>query len=274
MKSLLSALQEGRLIELPGSDKQSCLTYLATLIEAIPDFRSGVDFIGAVHTREKAASTAIGRGWACPHGRVPGEGDMFCAIGWSPSGIDYAAPDGAAVRVVVMHYIPDSQKNAYLREISTLAKAIQGSPGLGEMSRAKDLGDARHRLIDLLTAALETALPDAKARMIQLEARQAVAALGEALTPETLATLSIIPLSIFVAPSLKPLVLSQDREIAAALEADAGLSTELLAGPPAARSFDRAGYRVVTRSVSTFQPDRLLYDCIAVKLPGIPQQKR
>ena len=69
-------------------------------------------------------------------------------------------------------------------------------------------------------------------------------------------------------------MLSQDREIAAALEADAGLSTELLAGPPAARSFDRAGYRVVTRSVSTFQPDRLLYDCIAVKLPGIPQQKK
>jgi len=31
---------------------------------------------------------------------------------------------------------------------------------------------------------------------------------------------------------------------------------------------------VVTRSVSTFQPDRLLYDCIAVKLPGIPQQKK
>ena len=39
-----------------------------------------------------------------------------------------------------MHYIPDSQKNAYLREISGLAKAIQQNPALGELSRAKDLG--------------------------------------------------------------------------------------------------------------------------------------
>jgi nitrogen PTS system EIIA component len=268
MKSLLSALQQGRLIELPGTDKHSSLTYLATLIEAIPDFRSGVDFIGAVLTREQAAGTAIGRGWACPHGRVPGEGELFCAIGWSPSGIEYGAPDAAPVHVVVMHYIPDSQKNAYLREISGLAKAIQRSPGLGGMSQAKDLGDARHRLIDLLTTALETALPDAKARMIQLEAKQAVAALGEALPAHTLASLSIIPLSIVVAPSAKPLVLSQDREIVAALEAGDGLSTELAAGASAARSFDKAGYRVVTRSVSTFNPGRLLYDCIAVKLPG------
>ncbi len=267
MKSLLSALQEGRLIELPDTGKNASLTYLATLIEAIPDFKAGVDFIGAVLGREGAASTAIGRGWACPHGRVAGEGDLFCAIGWSPAGIDYAAPDGVAVHVVVMHYVPDSQKSAYLREISTLAKAIQKGPGLGELSKARDLADARHKLIDLLTVALETAQPDAKARMIQLEAKQAVAALGEALPPDVLASLAIIPLAIAVAPPARPLVLSQDRDIALALEADAGLQSELAACASAGRSFDRAGYRVVTRSVSTYKPDRLLYDCIAVKLP-------
>jgi hypothetical protein len=46
-----------------------------------------------------------------------------------------------------------------------------------------------------------------------------------------------------------------------------------LAGPLSTRvPFDRAGYRIITRSVSSFQPDRLLYDCIAVKLAA--EQKK
>ena len=60
-------------------------------------------------------------------------------------------------------------------------------------------------------------------------------------------------------------VLAQDREAVAQLE-----TVPDLAGPLSARApFDRAGYRIITRSVSSFQPDRLPYDCIAVKLgPG------
>ncbi len=42
-----------------------------------------------------------------------------------------------------------------------------------------------------------------------------------------------------------------------------------IAAPLAARMpFDQSGYRIITRSMSSYQPDRLLYDCIAVKLPN------
>jgi len=264
MKSLLDALQEGRLIELPDVDKERCLQYLGTLIEAIPDFRTGLDFNGAVTSREKAANTGIGLGWACPHGRVPGEGELFCAIGWSPTGIDYGAPDGKPVRVLVMHYIPDSQKNVYLREISGLAKAIQRNPGLSELSGLRDLGEVRHRLIDLLTAAVESALPDVKARMIRLEAKQAVSALAEALPAAVLASLNLVAMSVLVVPGGRPIVLAQDKEIISQMEAGGDLGGSLAAGSP----FEKAGYRVITRSVSSYQPDRLLYDCIALKLPA------
>ena len=37
MRSLLQALQEGRLVELPETDKDKSLQYLAHLIEAIPE---------------------------------------------------------------------------------------------------------------------------------------------------------------------------------------------------------------------------------------------
>jgi mannitol/fructose-specific phosphotransferase system IIA component (Ntr-type) len=265
MKSLLDALQEGRLIELPEADKDRSLQYLGTLIEAIPDFRSGLDFNGAVMNREKAANTGIGHGWACPHGRVSGEGDLFCAIGWSPTGLEYGAPDNEPVRVVVMHYIPDSQKNVYLREISGLAKAIQRNPALGELSSLHDLGEVRHRLIDLLTAAVESALPDVKARMIQLEAKQAVSALAETLPADVLSTLDLIALSVLIVPGGRNIVLAQDRDIIGALESAQDIAALLAARVP----FDRAGYRIITRSVSSFLPDRFLYECIAVRLAGV-----
>jgi PTS system nitrogen regulatory IIA component len=162
-----------------------------------------------------------------------------------------------------MHYIPDSQKNVYLREISLLAKAIKNNPALGEISAA-GLGEVRHQLIDLLTAAVDKAIPEAKARMIQLEAKQAVSALAEALPADALASLALIPMSIVIAPGSKPLILAQDREMVAKLEAGPDIAAHLASKLP----FDLSGYRLVTRSVSSFQPDRLLYDCIAVRLPN------
>lgn len=266
MKSILAALQEGRLIELPDNDKGKCLQYLASLIEAIPDFASGFDFSGAVSARERAANTAIGAGWACPHGRVSGEGDLSCALGWSPTGIDWGAPDGLPVHIVCMHYIPDSEKNTYLKEISTLARVIQRDERMRRFGAEKDLAGVRHRMLDLLTAASEAAAPDAKARMIQLEVRQAAAARVPA--PELLSSIQVVPLSVVVAPGLRPLVLCQDGGLSAQIEASGELSSQLAAKAP----FDRAGYRILIRSVTAYQPDRFLYDCLAIRLAS-PQQK-
>lgn len=153
MQSFLAALLEGRLVELPESDKDKSLRRLASLIQAIPGFRSGFDFAGAVLDRERAASTAIGEGWACPHGRAGGEGSLTCAIGWSPSGIEWAAPDSKPVNVVIMHYIPNSARNDYLREISMLARAIKGDERMRGFGAEKGLSGVNQRLLARLSAA-------------------------------------------------------------------------------------------------------------------------
>jgi PTS system nitrogen regulatory IIA component len=261
MKSLLNALKAGRLIELPDADKTKSLEYLATLIEAIPDFKSGFDFTGTVLARERAANTAIGSGWACPHGRVAGEGDLACAVGWSPSGIDWGAPDGKPVHIVIMNYIPDSDKNTYLKEISTLAKAIQSDSALKDFRAEKELSGVRLRLIDALTLAAETTAPDAKARMIRLEAKQA-AAPAPAAPADLAGAAEIVPLSIVIAPGVRPVALSQHLALTAEVEKAAELPRHLAAKLP----FDLGGYRILIHSVTPFQPDRFLYGCIAVKL--------
>ena len=55
MKSLLNALQDGRLIELPDNHKTKALEYLAALIEAIPDIGVEGGITENVLAREQAA---------------------------------------------------------------------------------------------------------------------------------------------------------------------------------------------------------------------------
>ena len=171
MDTILDALQEGRLFELPENDKAHALQFLAHIIEAFPETPAGTDVVGLVMKREQATNTAIGKGWACPHARVPFDEDLMCVMGWSPKGIDYGAPDGKPVSLVVMYLVPDNQRNHYLREISMLAKALETYPGLEKLSEAGDLDDVRNYLLDLIDATKETVGPDARAKMIRLQTK-------------------------------------------------------------------------------------------------------
>lgn len=114
MDSLLDALQEGRLIELPENNKEHALQFLAHTLEAIPSIPTGADVVGLVMAREHATGTAIGKGWACPHARASYDDDLLCVVGWSPTGIDYGSPDGVPVSIIAMYLVPDNQRNHYL----------------------------------------------------------------------------------------------------------------------------------------------------------------
>ena len=163
MDSLLDALQEGRLIELPDNNRDDALHLLAHILEAIPSVPAGTDVVGLVMERERATSTALGKGWACPHARVPFEEEMVCAIGWSPTGIDYGSADGTPISVIAMYLVPSNQRNHYLREISLLAKALSAYPDQEKLRSAKDLDGVRNYLLDLIGSTKDTVGPDARA---------------------------------------------------------------------------------------------------------------
>ena len=67
MKALLTALQEGRLVELPDNIKNDALEFLGTLLEAIPEIADEGGITEKAFARENIHNTGIGRGWACPH---------------------------------------------------------------------------------------------------------------------------------------------------------------------------------------------------------------
>jgi len=260
MKCILDALHDGRLIELPDNQKDRALEYLATLIEAIPDLGVEGGITEKVLAREAAHNTGIGKGWACPHARSPVHGDMVCSLGWSPAGIDYGSPDCQPVHMVVMYFVPESQKNSYLKEISSLARAIQTQPALQDLKSLTDLNDVRHKLLDAITIALEATGPEAKARMIQLEVRHAAADAAATALPIDLARV-FVPVSIVMVPGAKPVVLAQDRDIVTALESAANLVPQLADKGRA----EHQGLKVLLRSLSNYQPDRVVYECFAFK---------
>jgi len=258
MRSLLDALQAGRLIELTDNHKTKALEYLAALIEAIPDIGVEGGITESVLARENVHNTGIGKGWACPHARAPHGDELVCAVGWSPGGIDYGAPDNEPVHLLVMYFVPDTQKHSYLKEISSLAKAIQTQPGLQNLKSLTDLGEVRDRLLDAIHVALQSTMPDARARMIQLEVKHAAA--RELGLPLELAR-SIIPLSILAIPGSKPVILCQDREMVHALESQSELASHLVQNGRT----EHQGIQILLRSSSNFQPDRVLYDCLALR---------
>ena len=268
MRSLLNALQDGRLVELPDTDKIKSLKYLAHLIEAIPEIGGNVDLAEQVIAQEQSNNTGIGLGVACPHVRVAGTGDLLSAVGWSPAGIDYGSKDGKKVYLVVMYYIPEAQKNTYLKEVSSLVRAVRPEGEIQSIAKAEDIAKVREELLDWVSASIDAGIPETKARMIRLEARQA--ALSEA--PEIAAgaaqaPVQILPLLMISQPSDRYIVLCENHELVTALENEAGLG--LLLKDHA--QFDRAGFRFIYRATQIYDPARPLYDYIAVKLGPQPK---
>ena len=263
MKSLLTALQEGRLIELPDTHKEKSLEYLATLIEAIPDIGGEGGITETVLERERLHNTGIGKGWACPHARSDSDGELLCSVGWSPGGIDYGSPDGKPVHLVVMYFVPDGQKNSYLKEISSLAKAIQTVPSMQALESMEDLSEVRHSLLDAINAALESMAPDARARMIQLEVKQAAVADRVPAVPLEIAS-RLVPVMIVVVPGHKPLVLGQERDLVRLIDGVEHVPADLEVH---GRS-EHAGVQILLRSVANYQPDRTVYDCLVLRAAG------
>ena len=257
MNTLLEALQEGRLIELPENDKDHALQFLAHIIEAIPSVPSNTDVVGLVMARERSVNTALGKRWAIPHGRVGAQGHLICVVGWSPHGIDYGATDGEPVSIIAMYLVPDHERNHYLREVSLLAKALTTYPGNGKLREASELNDIRDYLLDLISSAKEAVGPDARVRMIQLQARAA----AEALPPGDLANLVIEPVMLVAAPGLKPVVLTQNAELVAALDTAVGLVEAIASNG----FFQNGAWRIVKRGMVVYRGDRVMYDCLAIR---------
>lgn len=259
MRSILNALQDGRLFELPAVDKEKALEFLARILDANPDIEVGTDAIEEIQRREREYNTGIGLGVGCPHVRAKREeGELFCAIGWAPAGIDYGASDGEPVHLVFMYYIPGAQKNVYLKEVSGLVKAIRKSGGIKAIVHATDLIVVRNLLLDWVSGVLGDAGPEAVARMIKIEIKEAQRS-AELVGEPRHGITQIMPFSVLVTSPNSIVVLAQDTEWVNALEKEPGIGQRLLAATP----FVVAGRKIFVTGSVAYPRGRTVYQCVA-----------
>ncbi|NTW52043.1 MAG: PTS sugar transporter subunit IIA [Chlorobiaceae bacterium] len=258
LKSILDALQHGRLVELPHNDKDDALLFLATMLEAVPGIPSGTDIVESVLAHEKTSNTSLGVGWACPHSRVNFDGELSCAIGWSPQGIDYGIPGEPLVRMIVMFYVPNNQRNTYLKEVSALARVLKNYPQNQIVESFADLNAVRNTMLDIAHLAMSGDARNYRARMIQLDTLTKAAVTTGGFKLEGM---QVDALMIVSGPDIKPVILTQNQELSNL----AGQDSELVAAISTGSSHELQGWQIVRRSTTTYIGDRVIHDCLAIK---------
>lgn len=88
----------------------------------------------AAFEREQLVSTALGGGVAAPHARLLGLARPVVAVGVSPNGVEFDAPDGIPVRLVFLILTPRSEDGAQLEILSDIAATFSQEDAVERLS--------------------------------------------------------------------------------------------------------------------------------------------
>lgn len=127
--------------ELVARDRASAIVELARGIAgALPKVEAGALARGFAE-REALGSTALGRGLAVPHCKVPGLSRAYVAVGVSPQGVDFGATDGEPVRVFFAVISPAEAPAAHLRLLAAISRWARIPGRLDRLSAAATTED-------------------------------------------------------------------------------------------------------------------------------------
>ena len=138
------------------------------------------------------------------------------------------------------------------------------NPGVEAIAHAENLNVVRNLLLDWVGEVLSDTGPEAVARMIKLEVKQAQAAAAPAAAGERRIS-RLVPFSVLVTPPNGVLVLAQNADWVAALEKEASLAQNLAANTELAA----AGHQLFVIGSTFYAGGRVLYQCV-VAVNGSP----
>lgn len=106
------------------SSKKRVLEELSELIaESHPELTARA-VLNCLVAREKLGSTGLGHGVALPHGRMPQVESAVGAAATLANGVDFDAPDGEPVDLVVALIVPEESTDEHLHILARLAEAF------------------------------------------------------------------------------------------------------------------------------------------------------
>jgi len=102
--------------------------------------------IGFLNAREDLGSTALGAGVAIPHGRVKGLKQPSAAFMRLKDPIEFAAPDGEPVSILIFLLVPEKATQQHLEILSFIAQLLSDTEARERLASAAD----RNQVYELL----------------------------------------------------------------------------------------------------------------------------
>ncbi len=98
--------------------------------------RPAEEILDALRSREKLGSTALGRGIALPHARLPGDFAPLVLIARLDAPIDYEARDEVPVDLVILVLWPEAEAEGFLPALSATCRALRAPQALRRLRHA------------------------------------------------------------------------------------------------------------------------------------------
>ena len=136
----LSTLLDPAIIKcgLDASTKEEVLEEMARLTAGGTPGVTAEDLRAALAERERLGPFSMIRGCALVHARTEKVDDFRVALATSKKGIDFKAPDGEAIRVIVMFVIPRRHSNLYLNALARFLDLFGVPANLDRVAGAAD----------------------------------------------------------------------------------------------------------------------------------------
>jgi mannitol/fructose-specific phosphotransferase system IIA component (Ntr-type) len=132
----------------PNLESSSKTDAFRELVETIAAIHPELDrdaMLAAIRDREQKLNTSIAPGVAVPHGYYPGTCGIFGALGISPAGIEYEAPDHNPVHCLFLLIMGESSREQHLRILNRIASLINS--GGQELLRKARTPEAIHDIL-------------------------------------------------------------------------------------------------------------------------------
>jgi Phosphotransferase system mannitol/fructose-specific IIA domain (Ntr-type) len=123
------------IMDMTATDKDQVLQELAEVAERANLDKNVVH--AALSARERMGTTAVGNGYAIPHGKVHGLENILVTFARSIKGVDFSAPDNAPCHFFFTVIAPENAVGQHLGLLGSIARLAKDATVTQRLMQAK-----------------------------------------------------------------------------------------------------------------------------------------
>ena len=110
---------------LKGRDKNAVLKELTEWMASHDQSMDAQRLLEVLLEREKISSTAIGKGVAIPHGKMPGAQHVSGVFARSPQGVNFDSLDGGLTYLFFLLIAPENSAGDHLKALARISRLLK-----------------------------------------------------------------------------------------------------------------------------------------------------